>query len=172
MRRGWGRPPLVLVLAGAATALVAVGAGWPASVDADAHVLVRYGDGPASVESFTVLTARRSRAVTLTAEGVPMMSGEGISGPMPLPGHTVFQSRNAYGHGCPWSCPHSRSGIQYRPEDYPVSMWIVESKICLGHEHGGIAPPNGMDLMEHYVHAFRKVLVDNLDEVADLAANS
>ncbi len=108
----------------------------------------------------------------LTAEGIPMMGGEGISGPMPLPGHTVFQSRNAYGHGCPWSCPYARPGIEYRPEDYPVSMRIVESKICLGHEHGGIAPPNGLDLMEHYVHAFRKVLVDNLDEVADLAAQS
>lgn len=108
----------------------------------------------------------------LRAEGIPMMGGEGVSGPMPLPGHTVFQARNAYGHGCPWSCPHSRKGVEYRPEDYPVSMGIVESKICFGHEHGGIAPPNGLDLMGHYVEAFRKVLADNLEEVAALAARA
>jgi hypothetical protein len=36
-------------------------------------------------------------------------------------------------------------------------------------EPPGIAPPNGLELMEHYVHAIRKVLVDNLEEVADLA---
>jgi perosamine synthetase len=106
----------------------------------------------------------------LQAEGIPMAHGEGVSGPMPLPGHTVFQSLSAYGHGCPWSCPHARQGIEYRPEDYPESMRIVESKICFGHEHGGIAPPNGLALMEHYLRALRKVLVDNLDEVAALAA--
>ena len=106
----------------------------------------------------------------LQAEGIPMMGGEGVSGPMPLPGHTVFQSLNAYGHGCPWSCPHARPGIEYHPEDYPVSMRIVESKICFGHEHGGIAPPNGLKLMEHYLHALRKVLVDNLEEVAARAS--
>jgi hypothetical protein len=48
-------------------------------------------------------------------------------------------------------------------------MRLVESKICFGHEHGGIAPPNGLELMEHYVAAIRKVLVDNLEEAADLA---
>lgn len=106
----------------------------------------------------------------LRAEGIPMANGEGISGPMPLPGHTVFRARNAFGHGCPWSCPFSRKGIEYDPEEYPVSMRIVESKICFGHEHGGIAPPNGLDLMEHYVRAIRKVLVDNLEELARLAA--
>jgi perosamine synthetase len=105
----------------------------------------------------------------LRAEGIPMMSGEGVSGPMPLPGHTVFQARNAYGHGCPWDCPWSRKGISYNVDEYPVSMRIVETKICFGHEHGGIAPPNGLELMEYYVQAFRKVLVENLEEVADLA---
>ena len=105
----------------------------------------------------------------LTAEGIPMMEGEGVSGPMPLPGHSVFYAKNAYGKGCPWSCPHSRDGITYDPEDYPVSMQIVESKICFGHEHGGIAPPNGINLMEYYAAAIRKVLVDHLDETIDLA---
>jgi dTDP-4-amino-4,6-dideoxygalactose transaminase len=106
----------------------------------------------------------------LRAEGIPMANGEGISGPMPLPGHTVFQARSAYGHGCPWSCLHARKGIEYHPEDYPVSMRIVQTKICFGHEHGGIAPPNGLDLMAHYVRAIRKVLVENLEQLADLAA--
>jgi perosamine synthetase len=115
---------------------------------------------------------RDTAVAALQAEGVPMMSGEGVSGPMPLPGHTVFQARDAYGRGCPWSCPHARQGIEYHPEDYPVSMRIVESKISLGHEHGGLAPPNGLELMEHYVQAFRKVLVEHLEEVAALAAGS
>ncbi|HET6427965.1 MAG TPA: hypothetical protein VFJ30_06135 [Phycisphaerae bacterium] len=71
VRRGWVRAVLVAVLAGGATALVAVGAGWPAGVDVEAHVLVRYGDGEDEVESFTVLSARRSGWVTLTTEGIP-----------------------------------------------------------------------------------------------------
>lgn len=108
----------------------------------------------------------------LRTEGLPMMAGEGISGPLPIPGHTVFQARSAYGRGCPWTCPYSRQGIKYDLHDYPVSMRIVESKICLGHEHGGLAPPNGLDLMECYVQAFRKVLVDNLEEVAALAVEA
>ena len=29
---------------------------------------------------------------------------------------------------------------------------------------------DGLDLMEHYVRAIRKVLADNLEELADLAA--
>ncbi len=89
----------------------------------------------------------------------------------PMTSFPIFQKLDeGYGKGCPWSCPHARQGIEYHPEDYPVSMRIVESKICFGHEHGGIAPPNGLALMEHYLHALRKVLVDNLDEVAALAA--
>lgn len=115
---------------------------------------------------------RDTVVAALQAEGVPMMSGEGVSGAMPLPGHTVFQARDAYGRGCPWSCPHARQGIEYHPEDYPVSVRIVETKICVGHEHGGIAPPNGLDLMEHYVQAFRKVLVECLEEVAALSAGA
>ena len=48
-------------------------------------------------------------------------------------------------------------------------MRVVASKICLGHEHGGIAPPNGLALMETYVEAFGKVLVDNLQEIARIS---
>ncbi|MHC4716678.1 MAG: hypothetical protein ACYS5V_06895, partial [Planctomycetota bacterium] len=71
VRRRWARAALVAALAGGATALVVALGGWPASVEADAHVLARYGEGPASVESFTVLSARRSGRMTLRAAGVP-----------------------------------------------------------------------------------------------------
>jgi len=105
----------------------------------------------------------------LIGEGVPMMRGEGVSGPLPLPGHTIFQAKNAYGHGCPWNCPFTRKEIEYRAEDYPEAMKLVEDKICVGHEHGGIAPPNNLELMSFYVEAFQKVLVDNLQEVVGIA---
>ena len=73
-----------------------------------------------------------------------------------------------YGKGCPWSCPHTRPGIEYRAEDYPEAVRLVEEFLCIGHSQGGITPPNSTDLMQMYVDALNKVMVDNRDEFTAL----
>ncbi len=96
----------------------------------------------------------------LNAEGVPV----GRWQTMPLPAQTLFQRREGYGYGCPWSCPHARKGIEYHVEDYPETLRYLRDYACVR----GINPPNGLDLMEYYMEAFRKVF-ENLDPIVELA---
>ena len=54
----------------------------------------------------------------LNAEGVP-------AGPWQrfiLPAMTVFQAKNAYGAGCPWSCQGAGEGVDYDPAQFPVAQ--------------------------------------------------
>jgi len=92
----------------------------------------------------------------LKAEGVFLTRWEFV-----LPGMTLFQQRQGYGKGCPWSCPHARD-VRYNLEDYPEAVSASESLIGIA----GIKPPNGLELMKYYVEAFEKVF-DNLDEVIE-----
>ncbi len=73
---------------------------------------------------------------------------------------TVFQAKNAYGHGCPWSCPHAEA-VDYSPERFPVAQRHCE-------RHTGITnplrPPNGLDVVEYMAAGFRKVMT-NLDQL-------
>ncbi|HIE51662.1 MAG TPA: DegT/DnrJ/EryC1/StrS family aminotransferase [Armatimonadetes bacterium] len=101
----------------------------------------------------------------LRAEGVPVQRWQTV----PVPGQSLFQFRDGYGKGCPWSCPYARPGIEYHPEDYPQAQRLIEEFLCLGHSGGGLGPPNGLDLMERYVAAFHKALGEHLDEVIKLA---
>lgn len=77
-----------------------------------------------------------------------------------LPAMTVFQAKNAYGEGCPWSCPHA-AAVDYSPERFPVAQRHCE-------RHTGITnplrPPNGLDVVEYMAAGFRKVMT-NLDQL-------
>ncbi|MCC6442803.1 MAG: DegT/DnrJ/EryC1/StrS family aminotransferase [Armatimonadetes bacterium] len=86
----------------------------------------------------------------LAAEGVPNTQWQRMA----VPSQEVFQAKDGYGKGCPWSCPYSRPGIEYRTEDYPMTNRFVDRNIYLL----GIYPPNGEDLMELYVQAIEKVI--------------
>jgi len=86
----------------------------------------------------------------LTAEGVPNTRWQRMA----VPSQAIFQSREGYGKGCPWSCSYSRPDIEYHTEDYPITNRFVDRNVYIL----GIYPPNGEDLMELYVAAIRKVL--------------
>lgn len=77
-----------------------------------------------------------------------------------LPAMTVFQAKNGYGKGCPWSCIHS-SPVNYSLEQYPAAQ-----KHCDWHT-GITAPlraPNGPEVAELTAKGIRKVL-GNLENI-------
>ena len=95
----------------------------------------------------------------LQAEGVPV----GVYQRFILPRMTVFQARNAYGHGCPWECVHARK-IFYRPEDFPVAERHARNHFGLTYP---LRLPNGPEVAEKIGEAFRKVF-DNVAFLQDI----
>jgi len=93
--------------------------------------------------------------VALRAEGVELGRAEFL-----IPDMTLFQQKEGYGHGCPWSCHLYGKGIEYRTEDYPGAIDAIARNTGIS----GTKPPNGRELMERYVEAFHKVF-DNIGEV-------
>lgn len=94
----------------------------------------------------------------LFAEGVPAMEWHSF----PVPGQKIFQRKDAYGKGCPWSCGHARLDISYDSNDYPETQKMFASTFVLYTIHAA----NGVELMKHYVEAFHKVF-DSLDRIAE-----
>jgi dTDP-4-amino-4,6-dideoxygalactose transaminase len=92
----------------------------------------------------------------LTAEGVPVSIWQRCI----LPAMTIFQTKNAYGHGTPWSSPHARP-VNYDLAQYPVAQRHCDTHVCLGEP---IRYPNGSDVIEGLATAFAKVM-GNLREV-------
>jgi len=101
----------------------------------------------------------------LVAEGVPVCRWLRMA----VPSQRLFQDKHGYGKGCPWSCNFTRQGIDYGAEMYPETERMIAHALYLGHEGGGIAPPNDERLMDLYASAFEKVLVDHRDELVALA---
>ena len=100
---------------------------------------------------------RRALQDVICAEGLPV----GYYERMPVPGELIFQNKRGYGKGCPWECPHARPGIQYRIQDYPHTLQVIESSLMIG----SIASPNyDRQIMDRYADILHKVF-DNLDEV-------
>ena len=79
-----------------------------------------------------------------------------------LPAMTVFQAKNGYGKGCPWSCPHSQS-VDYAPENYPVAQKHCDWHIGMT---SPLRAPNGPEVAELVAKAIRKVM-GNLDQLED-----
>ena len=99
----------------------------------------------------------------LQAEGVPVGTWQRFI----LPAMTVFRAKNAYGGGCPWSCPLAGSAaVDYNPEDYPVAQKHSDT-------HFGMTvplrAPNRADVAGKVADAFEKVFENisriNPDEV-------
>lgn len=95
----------------------------------------------------------------LKAEGVPNRRWQ----TMPVPSQHIFQTREGYGAGCPWTC-HG-SPVRYE-QSYPIAEWFIARHAYIT----GIAPPNGRELMERYVEAFRKVLAQPADVLRAMRA--
>lgn len=93
----------------------------------------------------------------MNAEGVPAHTWQRFI----LPAMTVFQAKNAYGRGCPWTCPLTEE-IEYAVEDFPAAQ-----KHCDTH-FGMTTPlraPNGPAVAQAVAQGIRKVLenADRLD---------
>ena len=81
---------------------------------------------------------------------------------------TVFRAKNAYGQGCPWSCPFAEE-VTYDSEDYPEAQRHLSTHLGMTMP---LRAPNGADVAEAISEGIRKVFenVDKLD-VDQLLAN-
>jgi dTDP-4-amino-4,6-dideoxygalactose transaminase len=103
---------------------------------------------------------RRAFQDALLAEGVGAREWQNT----PLPGLELFQRREGYGGGCPWTC-QSPSNVEYRIEDYPATLATLESTLVLGREV--LVPPDA-DQVRRHAAAFEKVY-ENRAELVDYA---
>ncbi len=99
----------------------------------------------------------------LAAEGVPARPWQ----TRPVPAQSLFQFRDGYGKGCPWTCPFADRDVKYDPDEYPVATDVTRRRLVLGHCIDAFGPPNDLQLMEKYAEAFHKVLVEHRGELID-----
>jgi dTDP-4-amino-4,6-dideoxygalactose transaminase len=92
----------------------------------------------------------------MRAEGVPVGQWQTRS----VAAQDVFQSREGYGGGCPWRCQDS--DVTYNIGDYPCANEFIDSHFYVF----DVNPPNGLELMDLYAQAFRKVM-GNIDRLLD-----
>ena len=86
----------------------------------------------------------------LRAEGVEVVLWQTA----PLPAHPLFQEREGYGKGCPWSCGGSQRS--YVSEDYPETQRLLDSSLIIGSQSFPLfCQP--LELMGYYADAFEKV---------------
>jgi perosamine synthetase len=92
----------------------------------------------------------------LRAEGLPVSRANWL-----LPAHTIFQAKDAYGKGSPWSDGHARKDISYDLKQYPVAQDCVDTCMWNINAH---RPPNEQPALDAFVAAVTKVF-ENLDEL-------
>jgi dTDP-4-amino-4,6-dideoxygalactose transaminase len=80
-----------------------------------------------------------------------------------LPAMTVFQAKDAYGHGCPWSCPHAQP-VDYSVDRFPVATKHLDTHTGMTYP---LRAPNGPDIADLAAKAVTKVM-GNLDQLEDL----
>ncbi len=100
----------------------------------------------------------------LKAEG----TGVGIWQSYILPNMTVFRAKNAYGGGCPWSCPLSQGAdksVDYDPTHFPMAQRHCDTHFGMTMP---LRAPNGPEIATLVGEAFQKVF-DNLDELDPVA---
>lgn len=92
----------------------------------------------------------------LIAEGAPV----GVWQNYILPAMTVFQAKNAYGRGCPWSCPYTKP-VKYDLKNYPVAQRHTDTHFGMTTP---LRAPNGPRAVKAVARAFHKVF-ENLDQL-------
>jgi len=90
----------------------------------------------------------------LHAEGIPV--SEGYVRPLYL--QPMYQKRQAYQHGCPWSCGHYQGAVSYEAGLCPVAERMQEAELMLLQV---CHPPQTEADIDDVARAFEKV-VDNL----------
>lgn len=112
------------------------------------YVLTLMKDDLPAAADVDETTFQRRALAALRAEGLPV----GSWGTVPLPGLEVFQRKQGFGRGYPWTC--SDREYDYDPAEYPVANWFLRTHLRLG----GVHPPNDLVLMNDFVTAMRKVM--------------
>jgi perosamine synthetase len=87
----------------------------------------------------------------LTAEGVDAVTWTGGS---PLPAHPIFQRREGYGGGYPWTVAHRE--YRYRVDEYPETQRLVDGSLVICSELNPIYCQPA-ELIEQYAVAIAKV---------------
>ena len=109
--------------------------------------------------------AKRGVELRKLTEGiVAALKAEGVNFSLAnwlLPAHAVFQAKNAYGKGEPWTSRFAREDVSYDLGQYPVSQQCIDTCLWGPFNH---RPPNGPEQINALAHAIRKVF-ENLDEV-------
>lgn len=124
------------------------------------HILrFRFDPVAAGLETIAPGPFRKALQKVLRAEGLPLSEYQ----KMPLSGHKLFQTQEGFGKGYPWAISDKK--YDYRIEDTPVTMQVIESSLTIQRMH--LNPESG-PLLDHYAEAFLKVF-ENLDFVADVA---
>jgi len=85
----------------------------------------------------------------LGAEGIKVSRANWL-----LPAHAVFQAKDAYGNGYPWSAEHTRPDISYDLSQYPVAQQCIDTCLWNVFNH---RPPNGFEQVDMLAAAVRKV---------------
>ena len=78
-----------------------------------------------------------------------------------LPEMTVFQAKNAYGMGYPWSIPGADEGVDYTPSRFPEALRYCHRHISIVQT---LRAPNGLDIAARAVEGIRKVF-EHLDRI-------
>ena len=99
----------------------------------------------------------------LGAEGVPLIEYQN----RPLPAQTIFQERDGYGSGCPWSCGQASRDVVYDMHEYPQTLEVIRGSLLVGRRlcMASFLEPRNVDL---YIEAFRKVF-DHPEAIAAYA---
>jgi dTDP-4-amino-4,6-dideoxygalactose transaminase len=101
----------------------------------------------------TLAGMRDALRAALIAEGVPVAPARWL-----LPAHTVFQARNGYGQGCPWTCGRARPDVSYALSRYPEGVDCVDSALWLVRDDlQPLHHPNGREQMDAIAGAVEKV---------------
>jgi perosamine synthetase len=109
---------------------------------------------------------RMARAVedAMQAEGLPLRFYQNT----PVPGQAMFQVREGFGGGIPWTLPGAIDR-RYDIEAYPATLDVLETTRCIG--RAGSSGPNYFgraETIDLYLEGFRK-LWDNLPSLAQHA---
>jgi dTDP-4-amino-4,6-dideoxygalactose transaminase len=99
---------------------------------------------------------------------VDALEAEGVEATLwhvtPLTSFPIFQRLNeGYVQGAPWLSQGEPPRVRYNPQDYPEAQRLLDESIVINTEPYPICIQD-LELMEHYVAAFRKVFA-NLDEL-------
>ena len=93
----------------------------------------------------------------IKAENIPVAAARWL-----LPAHSVFQAKNGYGGGCPWSCHMAYQDINYDLSQWPISKKATDS--CIQIDINGHRPPNGDVEIDYIISGIRKVF-NNIDQI-------